>query len=105
LRTSDAERTSGITYKAYESYSICQVPKIRISRLEAGIESGRDQAYFPQPDLDLVAEAREILGTKTTTETVHTALREAVRRKRLERLTERTFDHMPPGWLNELRRG
>jgi len=55
-------------------------------------------------DLDLVAKAREILGTKTTTETVHTALREAVRRKRLERLTERTFDHMPPGWLDELRR-
>jgi Arc/MetJ family transcription regulator len=56
-------------------------------------------------DLDLVAEARDVLGTKTTTDTVHTALREAVRRERLRRLTELRFDHMPEGWLDELRRG
>ena len=55
-------------------------------------------------DLDLVDLARGILGTKTTTDTVHTALREAVRRERLERLTEMRFDHMPEGWLDELRR-
>jgi len=55
-------------------------------------------------DLGLVAEAREILGTKNTTDTVHTALRDAVRRERLERLTEIRFDHMPEGWLDELRR-
>ncbi len=39
-------------------------------------------------DLDLVAEAREILGTKNTTDTVHAALREAVRREKLKRLAE-----------------
>ncbi|MGH3017595.1 MAG: type II toxin-antitoxin system VapB family antitoxin [Gaiellaceae bacterium] len=56
-------------------------------------------------DLDLVAEAREILGTKNTTDTVHSALRDAVRRERLKRLTERTWDHMPDGWWDELERG
>ncbi len=56
-------------------------------------------------DLDLVAEAREILGTKNATDTVHTALREAVRRERIERLLTWRFDHMPDGWLDEERRG
>ncbi len=56
-------------------------------------------------DLDLVAEARDILGTKNTTDTVHTALRETVRRRLLERLSKRRFDHMPEGWLDEERRG
>ena len=55
-------------------------------------------------DLDLVAEARDVLGTKTTTDTVHAALREAVRQERLKRLTELRFDHMPDGWLEDLRR-
>ena len=55
-------------------------------------------------DLDLVAEAREILGTNNTTDTVHTAFRDAVRREKLKRLTEMRFDHMPDGWLDELRR-
>jgi Arc/MetJ family transcription regulator len=56
-------------------------------------------------DLDLVDQARGILGTKTTTDTVHTALREAVRRERLERLLTWRFGHMPEGWLDEERRG
>ena len=56
-------------------------------------------------DLDLVTEAREILGTRNTTDTVHTALREAVRRERIERLLKRRWDHMPEGWVDELRRG
>ena len=56
-------------------------------------------------DLELVAEAREILGTNNTTDTVHTALREAVRHERIERLLKRRFDHMPEGWLDEERRG
>jgi Arc/MetJ family transcription regulator len=42
--------------------------------------------------LDLVAEAREILGTRGTTETVHRALEEVVRREKLRRLSEWTFD-------------
>jgi Arc/MetJ family transcription regulator len=56
-------------------------------------------------DLDLVADARAVLGTKNTTDTVHAALRDAVRRERLERLTEMRFDHMPEGWLDAERRG
>ena len=35
-------------------------------------------------DLELVAEARGIFGTKNTTDTVHTALREAVRREKAQ---------------------
>ena len=56
-------------------------------------------------DLELVEQARDVLGTKNTTDTVHTALREAVRSQRIERLLERTWDHMPEGWLDEERRG
>jgi Arc/MetJ family transcription regulator len=39
-------------------------------------------------DMDLVAEAREILKTKNTTDTVHAALNEVVRREDLQRLGE-----------------
>ena len=55
-------------------------------------------------DLDLVADAREVLGTKTTTATVHTALREVVRRERLHRLVERRFEDLTQEALRELRR-
>jgi Arc/MetJ family transcription regulator len=47
-------------------------------------------------DLDLVAQARDVLDTRTTTETVHRALDEVLRRDALERLldgrTEATLD-------------
>ena len=56
-------------------------------------------------DLDLVAEARGIFGTKNTTDTVHTALREVVRREKLKALSKMRFDHMPDGWWDELERG
>ncbi len=55
-------------------------------------------------DLDLVAEAREIFGTRNTTDTVHTALRDAVRRQRLKRAAALRFDHMPWGWWDDLER-
>jgi Arc/MetJ family transcription regulator len=42
--------------------------------------------------LELVAEAREILGTKGTTDTVHRALEDVVRREKLRRLSEWTFE-------------
>lgn len=45
-------------------------------------------------EMDLVAEAAEILGTKNTTETVHRALREVVA---LQRRRELAADDMP--WL------
>lgn len=45
-------------------------------------------------DLDLVREAQAVLGTSGTTETVHAALREIVRRERLRRLAERDFSDL-----------
>jgi Arc/MetJ family transcription regulator len=42
-------------------------------------------------DMDLVSQAREILKTRNTTDTVHGALREVVRRERLRRLAERDW--------------
>lgn len=55
-------------------------------------------------DFDLVARAREELGTNGTTDTVHRALEEVVRRAAIERLLEIRFDHLPENWLEELRR-
>jgi Arc/MetJ family transcription regulator len=43
-------------------------------------------------DRSLVDEAREVLGTNGTTETVHKALAEVVRQDKLRRLTEMVFD-------------
>jgi Arc/MetJ family transcription regulator len=40
-------------------------------------------------DGDLLAQAREVLGTKTATETIHAALTEVVGRRGRERLFER----------------
>ena len=55
-------------------------------------------------ELDLVAEAREILGTHGTTDTVARALEEIVRREKLRELAERTFEDITPEALEELRR-
>ena len=43
-------------------------------------------------DLDLVAEAKEVLGTSGTTETIHRALADIVREAKLRRLVARRFD-------------
>lgn len=43
-------------------------------------------------DMSLVDEAREVLGTRGTTETVNRALAEVVRQDKLRRLTEMVFD-------------
>jgi len=43
-------------------------------------------------DLELVAEAKRVLDTKETTETIHRALSEVVRQARLQRLAGRRFD-------------
>jgi Arc/MetJ family transcription regulator len=45
--------------------------------------------------LDLVAQAREILGTNGTTDTVNRALEEIVRREKLRSLAEWRFDLTP----------
>jgi len=54
-------------------------------------------------ELELVAEARKVLGTKGTTDTIHRALEDVVRRERLQSLAERTFEELTPEALGELR--
>jgi Arc/MetJ family transcription regulator len=46
-------------------------------------------------DMALVDEARVALGTTGTTETIHAALREAVRQTRLRYLLDRDFEIRP----------
>ncbi|MBA3434017.1 MAG: hypothetical protein H0U08_07995 [Actinobacteria bacterium] len=55
-------------------------------------------------DLDLVSRARDILDTRTTTDTIHRALDEVVRGEALRRLAEWTPD-MTLDDLERLRRG
>ncbi len=43
-------------------------------------------------DVFLVNEAKEVLDTKETTETIHRALKAVVRQERLRRLGRRRFD-------------
>ena len=54
-------------------------------------------------DLDLVAEAREVLGSRGTTDTVHRALEEVVRQEKLRWLAERDFSELTPEVLDQLR--
>ena len=54
-------------------------------------------------DLDLVAQAREVLGSHNTTETVHRALEDVVRREKLRWLAEREFEDLTPEALDRLR--
>jgi Arc/MetJ family transcription regulator len=56
-------------------------------------------------DLDLVSRARDVLDTRTTTETIHRALEEVVRREALKRLTEWDLGGMTLEDLERLRRG
>ncbi|MGD0453755.1 MAG: type II toxin-antitoxin system VapB family antitoxin [Solirubrobacteraceae bacterium] len=55
-------------------------------------------------DSELVAEAREVLHTRNTTDTVQSALREVVRRERLKRLTEWDLGGLTLEDLKEMRR-
>jgi hypothetical protein len=55
-------------------------------------------------ELDLIDEARRVLGTKGTTDTIHRALEDVVRRERLKALAGETFEDLPPEALAELRR-
>jgi Arc/MetJ family transcription regulator len=54
-------------------------------------------------DLELVAEARKVLGTTGTTDTIHRALEDVVRRERLRALTEERFEDLTPEALDQLR--
>ena len=55
-------------------------------------------------ELDLVAEARNVLRTKGTTDTIHRALEDVVRRERLRALAEERFDDLAPEALDRIRR-
>jgi Arc/MetJ family transcription regulator len=55
-------------------------------------------------DHDLVAQARELLRTRGTTDTVHRALEEVVRRERLRALAGERFEDLTPEALDKLRR-
>lgn len=55
-------------------------------------------------DTELVAEARDVLGTSGTTDTVHRALSEVVLRQRRKRAASLRFDDLTPEALEELRR-
>lgn len=54
-------------------------------------------------DLELVGQARAVLGSNGTTDTIHRALEEVVRREKLRRLSERTFEDLTPEALERLR--
>jgi Arc/MetJ family transcription regulator len=55
-------------------------------------------------DMELVAQAREVLEAGNTTETVHAALRDVVRRDRLRRLSEWDLGGLTLEGLKEMRR-
>jgi Arc/MetJ family transcription regulator len=55
-------------------------------------------------DTTLVAEARDVLGTNSTTDTVHRALSEVVLRQRRKRAASLRFDDLTPEALEQLRR-
>lgn len=55
-------------------------------------------------DLDLVAQARDVLDTRTATETIHRALEDVITREALRRLAEWRPDYTLEE-LEELRRG
>jgi Arc/MetJ family transcription regulator len=55
-------------------------------------------------DSELVADAREVLKTRNTTDTVHDALRDVVRRARLQRLTEWELEGLTLEGIKEMRR-
>jgi Arc/MetJ family transcription regulator len=55
-------------------------------------------------DAELVAQAREVLKTRNTTDTVHDALRDVVRRERLKRLGEWELEGLTLEGIKEMRR-
>jgi Arc/MetJ family transcription regulator len=55
-------------------------------------------------DQDLVQEARRVLGTSQTTETIHRALAEVVNREKRRRLLELDFPGLTAESLERLRR-
>lgn len=54
-------------------------------------------------ELDLVAQARDVLDTRGTTDTIHRALEEVVRRERLRLLALEPFEDLTLESLEQLR--
>lgn len=54
-------------------------------------------------ELDLVAAAREILETRGTTDTIHRALTEVIRRQQLRELADERFEDLTSESLAEVR--
>lgn len=54
-------------------------------------------------DMELVAEARDVLETAGTTDTIHKALEEVVLRDRRRRAAKLRFDDLMPEDLDRLR--
>lgn len=54
-------------------------------------------------DTELAAEAKEALGARTITETIHLALAQVVRQRRLDSLAEQRFPDLTPELLDRLR--
>jgi Arc/MetJ family transcription regulator len=65
-------------------------PTIRIHPNRKGIHMTKRTSL--NLDFVLVDEAKAVLETKETTETIHKALKEVVRNERLRRLSRRRFD-------------
>ena len=54
-------------------------------------------------DIELVRNARRVLGTEGTTDTIHRALHEVVRHQRLEQLAARSFPDLTKRALERVR--
>lgn len=55
-------------------------------------------------DMDVLEHARTVLGTKKTTETVHRALEEVIRRDARESLAQWDLGGLTPDHLTEMRK-
>jgi Arc/MetJ family transcription regulator len=55
-------------------------------------------------DTGLVQQAKELLGTSNTTDTIHRALEETIRRELLRRLAARDFPDLTLEAIEEMRR-
>jgi Arc/MetJ family transcription regulator len=74
-----------------DALSGCHTMKVVVKRTSLNLE------------FELVAQAREVLGTTGTTETIHRALAEVVRRRRLRELADERFEDLTPEALGRLR--
>ena len=76
-----------------------------MSRRDSGVHTTKSiRRTSLNLDTRLVSEAREVLGTVGTTDTVHRALEDVVLRERRRRAAALRFDDLTPEELEQLRR-